>query len=200
MFPVFGTEISNLLSFPHQYPLLSWKGERQRCECLLPCWLSLLSSWQKSWCWLFHTIPWTKLQWATPVTSRLPRYQTSSALVFLSSPVHPSFSPLCLPGSSHSCLLLDLWTSLALFLLRAYALLPSWQERASLHSLHDNFSLLGLSFNVIFSELPPLIILFKLIPSVLLSLSYLFLVCIYDILYIFVYLWSGASHFLHLPH
>ena len=73
-------------------------------------------------------------------------------------------------------------------------------QRASLHSLHDNFSLLGLSFNVIFSELPPLIILFKLIPSVLLSLSYLFLVRIYDILYIFVYLWSGASHFLHLPH
>lgn len=119
---------------------------------------------------------------------------------FSSSPVHPSFSPLCLPGSSHSCLLLDLWTSLALFLLRVYTLLPSWQERASLHSLHDNFSLLGLSFNVIFSELPPLIILFKLIPSVLLSLSYLFLVRIYDILYIFVYLWSGASHFLHLPH
>lgn len=58
MLPVFGTEISNLLSFPHQYPVLSWMWKRQRCVCFPVGFLSY-SSWRESCCWLFRTIPWS---------------------------------------------------------------------------------------------------------------------------------------------
>lgn len=85
-------EISNLLSFPHQYPLLSWMWERQRCEGLFPCWLSLLLilAGVLLLALLYYSL--NQLQWATLTTSRLPSHQTPPTLVFLTPPGHPSFS------------------------------------------------------------------------------------------------------------